>query len=154
MIVVDASLAAKWMLWEAESRDALRFLFRHGRSLCAPDLLFTEVAGAIVRHANIAKGIEADALEALRKWTVAWGEHAVKPYRITQRRLYKAGKLALALGHPLQDCLYLGLAMELSCPLATCDAKFLAKAVGIYPGVRLLHEFELADEGIFTPNKE
>jgi predicted nucleic acid-binding protein len=154
VIVVDASLAAKWMLWEPQSRDALRFLFHHGRGLCGPDLLFTEVAGAIVRHANKTKNIEADALEALRKWTTAWGQHAVKPYRITQRRLYEAGKLALALGHPLQDCTYLGLAIELSCPLATCDEKFLAKAVSIYPDVRLLHDFEMADDSIFGPNKE
>lgn len=137
------------MLWEADSREALRFLLHHGRDLCAPDLLFTEVAGAIVRRANMNKGIEADAMEALRKWTVAWGKHAVKPYRTTQRRLYHAGKLAMRLGHPLQDCIYLGLAMELSCPLATCDEKFRSKARAIYSEIKLLGELELADDGIF-----
>ena len=71
IVVVDASLAAKWMLWEADSRDALRFLLHRGRELCGPDILFTEVAGAIVRRANERKEIAADALEALRKWTIA-----------------------------------------------------------------------------------
>lgn len=151
MIVVDASLAAKWMLWEPQSRDALRFLFHHGRNLCGPDLLFTEVAGAIIRRANMTKEIEADALEALRKWTTAWSQHTVKPYRITQRRLYEAGKLALTLGHPLQDCIYLALAIELKCPLATCDAKFVAKATRLYPALRLLDDFELAPDSIFAP---
>jgi len=154
MIVIDASLAAKWMLWEVDSDDAFRFLTYPGRSLCGPDLLFIEVAAAIVKHANMKKGIEAGALEALRKWTIAWGEHVVRPHRVTQRRLYEAGKLAITLGHPLKDCIYLGLAMELACPLATCDEKFLAKAAGIYPEVRLLHDFELADESTFGPNKE
>ena len=142
MIVVDASLAAKWMLWEPQTLEALAFLRRYGKQLCGPDLLFSEVAGAIVRHANINKGIEEDALEALRKWTIAWESHAVRPHRTTQRRLYSAGKLALTLGHPLQDCIYLGLAMELSCDLATCDEQFRAKAVRIYPQVKLLTEFE------------
>ncbi len=153
MIVVDASLAAKWMLWEGDSRDALRFLLHPDRSLCGPNLLFTEVAGAIVKRANMKKGIAADALEALRKWTIAWGEHIVKPHRVTQRRLYEAGKLALTLGQPLKDCIYLGLAMELSCELATCDEKFRAKAIGIYPPVKLLGEFESADN-LLVPNGE
>ena len=152
MIVVDASLAAKWMLWEADSRDALRFLIHHGGTICGPDLLFTEVAGAIVKRANMKKGIGADALEALRKWTIAWGEHVVKPHRVTQRRLYEAGKLALTLGHPLKDCIYLGLAIELSCDLATCDERFRDKATEIYPAVKLLREYELADDAVLGPN--
>lgn len=154
IVVVDASLAAKWMLWEAETRDALRFLYHRDREVCGPDLLFVEVAAAIVKQANIKKGIEADALEGLRKWTIAWGDHIVRSHRVTQRRLYEAGKLAITLGHPLKDCIYLGLAMELSCPLATCDAKFLAKAVSIYPEVKLLHDFELADAAIFGPDRQ
>jgi predicted nucleic acid-binding protein len=148
MIVVDASLAAKWMLWEADTRVALRFLLHHGRALCGPDTLFTEVAGAIVKRANQRKDIETDALEALRKWTVAWGEHTVKPYRVTQRRLYEAGKLAVTLGHPLKDCIYLALAMELRCDLATCDLQFIAKAHPLYPAVKHLDEFELGPEGV------
>jgi predicted nucleic acid-binding protein len=146
IVVVDASLAAKWMLWEADSRAALEFLLRKDHELCAPDLLFTEVAAAIVKRANMRKDIAADALEALRKWTIAWGEHAVRPHRVTQRRLYEAGKLAVTLGHPLKDCIYLGLAMELDCLLATCDAKFVARARTVHPKVKLLHEFDLTDE--------
>jgi len=153
MIVVDASLAAKWMLWEAESRAALRFLLHPGRSLCGPDLLFSEVAGAIVKRANMKKSIAADALEALQKWTIAWGEHIVKPHRMTPRRLYEAGKLALTLEHPLKDCIYLGLAMELSCEFATCDEKFRVKAIGIYPAVKLLRDFESADS-LLVPSGE
>lgn len=147
MIVVDASLAAKWTLWEEDSSPALRFLFHFGRQLCAPDILFTEVAHAIVRHANESRArgqdIADDALEALRKWTIAWGEHAVKPHRGTQARLYKAGRIAVDLGHPLPDCIYLTLAMELKCELATCDAKFRKKAAGYYKPIRLLAEYDL-----------
>jgi len=152
IVVVDASLAAKWMLWETDTRDALRFLYYKDRSVCGPDLLFIEVAAAIVARANARKEIVPDALKALEKWTIAWGEHVVRPHRVTQRRLYEAGKLAIALGHPLKDCIYLALAIELSCPLATCDRKLVRKAASVYPEVKLLHEFELADDGIFGPN--
>lgn len=145
IVVVDASLATKWMLWEADSRDALNFLFDRERQVCGPDLLFVEVAGAIVRRANQNRDIAPDALEALRKWTIAWGAHAVRPHRVTQRRLFEAGKLAVALGHPLKDCIYLALAIELSCDLATCDERFRNKAVRIYPNIRLLRQF-VSDE--------
>ncbi len=51
-----------------------------------------------------------------------------------------AAKLALDLGHSLTDCIYLALAIELACPLITCDAKFAAKARGTYANIRALGE--------------
>lgn len=148
MIVVDASLATKWMLWEDETERALAFLYAYRREICGPDTLFVEVAGVIVRHANESKSrlpdIADDALWALDKWTVAWSMHVVKPHRVTQRRLARAGRLALELGHPLKDCIYLTLALELGCDLATCDARFRAKVAGRYSRIRLLSEFDLA----------
>jgi predicted nucleic acid-binding protein len=143
MIVVDASLAAKWMLWEADSLAALEFLEAPGRELCAPELIYIEVAGAIVRRGNEDKSIQADALRALQKWTVAWSDHVVKNYRVTQRRLFVASSMALRIGHPLKDCLYLALAKELGCDLATCDARFREKASTLYPRIRLLPEYGL-----------
>jgi predicted nucleic acid-binding protein len=140
MTVVDASLAVKWMLWEADSGDALAFL-SSGGDLVAPDLLFIEVAGAIVRRGNENKAMQADALRALEKWTIAWSDHVVKNYRVTQRRLFTASKLALQIGNPLKDCIYLVLAMELKCDLVTCDARFRSKALPIYSGIRLLGEY-------------
>ena len=146
MIVVDASLAAKWVLWEQDSLQAMDFLVQRDRELCAPDLLFIEVAGAIVRQANVAKSNDAtmqpDAERALRKWTTTWDQHVVKPYRTTQRRLFRAGTLALSLGHPIKDCIYLDLAMEIGADLATCDARFRRKALSAYPAIKLLGEFD------------
>jgi predicted nucleic acid-binding protein len=139
VIIVDASLAAKWFLWESDSLQALDFLQAH--ELAAPELIFIEVASAIVRRANIDKALRAAALQALEKWTVAWTDHAVKNVRVTQRRLFTASRLALDLGTPLKDCIYLAVAMENGSDLATCDAKFRDKAMPIYPRVRLLSEY-------------
>ena len=141
MIVVDASLAVKWMLWEADSAQALEFLRAPARELAAPELIFIEVAAVIVRQGNMNKAIQPDALRALEKWTIAWSDHVVKNYRVTQRRLFRASSLALQLGTPLKDCIYLALAMELRCELATCDARFRDKAAPLYPLVRLLSEY-------------
>ncbi len=141
MIVVDASLAAKWFLREPETQDALQFLADHGHRLCGPDLLFSEVAGAIVRRANMAVWTVAEATEALEKWAEGWARGEIEAHRVTSYILYEGGKLALTLGHPLSDCIYLALAIELGCELATCDAKFRAKAVGLYPTIRLLADY-------------
>ncbi|MEY2883369.1 MAG: hypothetical protein RL490_1093 [Pseudomonadota bacterium] len=138
MIVVDASLAAKWLLWEADSPAALQFLGRHRDEICGPDILFVEVASAIVRRGNIDKRLGEDALRALDKWTLSWRDHAVRPFGVTPQRLFDAGKLALVLGHQIHDCLYLALAIELDCDLVTCDVKFAEKAVGVWPRIRQL----------------
>ena len=140
MIVVDASLAVKWMLWEADTPDALAFLGSN-RELAAPELLFVEVAGVIVRRGNEKKELRADALRVLEKWTIAWSDHVVKNYRVTQRRLFTGSSLALRLGNPLKDCIYLALAMELRCELATCDARFRTRALPLYPRIKLLGEY-------------
>ena len=127
MIVVDASLAAKWLFVEPGSDAAKKFAADHDGRLCAPDLLFTDVAGVAVRRANMAPELRGESLEALRIWTTAWGDGIVVAHRITPALLHDAAMLALTLAHPLADCVYLALAIALSCDLATCDAKFRAK---------------------------
>jgi len=144
MIVVDASLAVKWTLWEADTPAAIDFLRAHGEALAAPELIFIEVAGVIVRRGNENKALQGDALRALDKWTIAWSDHILKNYRVTQRRLFNASSMALTMGHPLKDCIYLALAKELGVELATCDARFQAKASSLYPRIRLLADYSAA----------
>lgn len=142
MIVVDASLATKWFLREQESDAALRFLEDHGTVLNGPDLLLSEVSGAIVRRANMYDAFQPLALDVLGEWLTTW--ETISAHRITAQRAERASRLAMSLGHPLADCVYLQLAVELGCDLATCDAKFRDRAVAIYPGIRLLSHFPAA----------
>jgi len=146
MIVVDASLATKWICSEAETPLALDFLLSFGKELCAPDTVFTEVGAAIVRRANERKSLADDALIALDKWTASWSDHVIRPHRVTQNRLFRAGKIAIEIGHPIKDCIYLALAVELDCILATCDRKFAAKISGRWGFIKLLEDFDVQND--------
>jgi predicted nucleic acid-binding protein len=67
-LVVDASVAAKWFVPEADSDKAIRLRNRHiegSLTLIAPDLLVYEVANALVYHPEILVEDLKDDLEAL-----------------------------------------------------------------------------------------
>lgn len=52
----------------------------------------------------------------------------------------QAALLALDLGHPFKDSIYLALAVDLGCDLVTCDARFAKRAKEVWPRVRMLGE--------------
>ncbi len=141
MIVVDASLAVKWMVREADTPAALAFLAASENALAAPDYFFVEVAGAIVRRANERLSSRADADLAIETWSKALGRRIVVGHAVTSDRLTAGSILALDLGHPLKGCLYLALAIEFGCELATCDARFARKASAKWSNVRLLGDY-------------
>lgn len=138
MIIVDASLAAKTVLRETGSDVAHRFHDDHANALLAPDLLLSEVASAIVRRANQRELSSEEALATLARWTTAWRAGLYATHRLTDERAAAAGALAIGLGHPMADCIYLALAIEFDCPLATCDRGFAAKAQPIYGRIHFL----------------
>lgn len=141
MIVVDASLSAKWFLHEAESKRALVFLDDRKGQINGPDFLAIEVSRALVAAAN-ARRIDASmARAAISIWLESITNAALILHPSDPRLIKHGVDIALELGHPLADCLYLALAIELDCDLATCDAKFQAKATSLYPRVKLLSDF-------------
>lgn len=137
--VLDASLAGKWVVTEADSHEAWRFADYFGEDLHAPDTLHVEVMGIIVRLANDRLIKRDDALDRLIWWVRTWGKGAIQAHRVTPELVQAAGKLAIAFGHPIKDCVYLALADRLGCPLATCDVKFRDR-VADPARVRLLAE--------------
>jgi predicted nucleic acid-binding protein len=138
VIVVDASLAVKWYLAEASSNEARAAFERHAGNILAPDIILTEVIGAIVRRANVNKAERAASEAAIAKFIalIAEGFVTVSPTSTTQ--MGRAANLAIDLGHPLKDCIYLALAMEMGCDLITCDSRFAEKAKGVWARVRVL----------------
>lgn len=138
MIVVDASVAVKWLLFEVGSDAATRLLRDHGSEIVGPDLLLVEVAGAVIRRANMGLIEPDDAFALLDAWAGADKADVPPQFETTSPRLLMAARIALRLRHPVKDCVYLGLAVELDCDLITCDAKFQAKAATVYSHVKLL----------------
>lgn len=138
MIVVDASLAVKWFREEGNSDLAEQFFLHHLGDLVAPDQFAIEVGAALVRSANMEKRARPMMERSIAKFAGMITDGAIELRRSTAGQFFEATKIALNLGHPLKDCIYLALAMELGCELVTCDAQFAVKAKGVWAGVRVL----------------
>lgn len=136
--VVDASLAFKWVLVEADSDRARAFYVQNADQMHAPDLVLSEVCHSLVRRVN-ERVWTASAADAATSVFLEQVDAALLLHRVTPSLIAQAVDVAIDLGHPLKDCVYLALADQLGCPLATCDAKFHAR-VGDPDRVKLLAE--------------
>jgi len=120
-IVIDASVAVKWVLRENDS-DAADALLDHD-DLMAPVLWLAEAANALWRRARIGEitADEADErMSELRKAPVA--------SLAMEAHLGPALRLATTLGHPVYDCVYLALALHHGTHVVTADRRFAAVA--------------------------
>jgi predicted nucleic acid-binding protein len=142
MIVVDASVAVKWLVNEISSGQADALLTQHSGEMSAPAIFAVEVCAAMVRKANEVKLNRPHSEAGLAKFAALLESEIVLVRSTEMADITKAASLALNLGHPLKDCLYLALAMELGCELVTSDARFAAKAIGVWAGVRVLGDRE------------
>lgn len=136
MIVVDATVAAKWYLTEADSAKALAFLANTEDALAAPDWIEAEVASAIARRHRMGGATRAEAETLISEWRrdIALGRIALEPW---QGLIQEATNLALTIGHGLVDCLYLACAIKRDATLITADEKLERRATAAYPAVRL-----------------
>jgi len=135
MIVVDASIVAKWFLPEADSDRAAAML--QGERIGAPELVRVEVASAITRRVRLGELSGPFAVAACAAWDQALvsGVVTLSPNEVD---LSRAVELAIELEHPLQDCLYLAAAVRQHASLVTGDIRFLEKARTVYPHARSL----------------
>lgn len=138
MIVLDASVMAKLYRDEAGSDAAASLVAAHAGELIAPDVFAVEVAGVIVRDANSDKQGAALQHDKLAHFTAFLRGAGIVLERAGADAIMAAASLAMRLGHPVKDCLYLALAMERGCDLHTADARFAARAGQVYHGVRVL----------------
>ncbi len=120
-LVVDCSVAAKWVLPEPNAVDALRLLKeeRSGEvSLIAPALLLAEFAGLLAKKVR-RKQLSRD--QARRGF--GFMQYSVLRLFETGPLLEAALDLALHNQMSLWDCVYLALAIEQNCSLTTADRR-------------------------------
>jgi predicted nucleic acid-binding protein len=120
MLVIDASVAIKWVIQEPGTAEALE-LRRH--QLLAPDLLIPECANVLWKKVRRGELTETEALSAGRLL-----EQANVDLLLTRNLLERATKLAITLNHPAYDCIYLAFAETFGLPLVTAD-EFLVRRV-------------------------
>jgi hypothetical protein len=134
--VVDASVAAKWVLSEADS-DTARSLLQGVGPLAAPSVADIEVTAAILRRHRVGELDRFDALDAIDTWRglVASDAIILSPDLADWEH---AISLAVEIAHGFQDCLYLALARRLGDELVTADRRFAARARRVHRRTRLI----------------
>ncbi|MBV8119288.1 MAG: type II toxin-antitoxin system VapC family toxin [Alphaproteobacteria bacterium] len=120
-LIIDASVAIKWVVPEPETRQALA-LRRH--RLFAPDLLVAECANVLWKKVRRSELTPKEAEMAARLL-----EHTDVELAPMRQLLEAATTLALVLDHPAYDCIYLALAERLSCDFVTADQRLQAKTL-------------------------
>ena len=118
-LVVDASVAVKWLIAEDDS-DIAREIAAKGDELHAPRLMASEIANALWRKARLGEIERADAgamLASVSEMPLRWAADEVV--------CADAVRLALALDRPVYDCVYLALAHRIGAIVLTADLRFV-----------------------------
>ncbi len=118
-LVVDASVAVKWLV-EEEYSDYAGRLLEESHDLYAPRLMASEIGNALwrrVRMGDIERSQAVALAASVSEMAVRWIEdEEVCP---------DAVRLALALERPVYDCVYLALAHRIGAMLVTADVRFV-----------------------------
>lgn len=120
-VVVDASVAVKWVLWEPDTPIAR--MLRNCR-LSAPPLFISECANVIWRN------VRTGGLPAERAAAIAGALVQSKVVIHGVADMVGVVGTAVDLNHPAYDCEYLLLAEALRAPLVTADARLIRVARG------------------------
>jgi predicted nucleic acid-binding protein len=116
-IIVDASVALKWVLDEDDSVLARALATRE---LAAPELLWSECANGLwrwVRRGVLSGRVAQARFVALRRAPIALTSAG--------ELLDRALMLAVELSHPVYDCVYLALALQRGMQVVSADRRFV-----------------------------
>ena len=141
-LVVDASVAVKWVLPEEDSERAQAILEASADGavdLIAPSHLLAEATNAVWSRAHL-RG-EISVLNA--QLGVALLRSANVDYTAIEDLIQQAFELALSHGRTVYDCLYIALALREEAVLVTADRPVATTFASSGP-VKLLSTFEVA----------
>ncbi|MDD2677110.1 MAG: type II toxin-antitoxin system VapC family toxin [Methylacidiphilaceae bacterium] len=119
-LVIDASIAVKWVVEEEGTAEALTL--RRRVKLIAPELLVAESANILWKKFQRNELSKEEAFLGARLLQAADIE-----FLPTHSLLETATRTAIELDHPVYDCLYLALAADRDCRFVTADERFLRK---------------------------
>lgn len=128
MILIDASVAAKWLMPEVGSEAALD-LAEGTEMLFAPTIIRIEVLSAITRRTRRGEATDGESRDRCRKW-LGYLDRGAITLAPEGALVDDAMEIALKLKHPLPDCLYLAAANQLRARLITADETFFKRAQG------------------------
>ena len=127
-VVLDASVAVRWVIEEDGSAEAV-ILLNQEIGWIAPRLLLTEVASALrrkVADGAVEAALAGQALDTLLLAVADGIVHLADDERIVSQALL----LAISLEHKLPDCMYLALAEREGAAIATADVRLARLARG------------------------
>ena len=129
-LVVDASVAVKWLVDEPE-RFAARSLLDRNEQLHAPDFVFVETANVLWKKVRRHELTAEQAVEGIDSLPLLF-ETIIPSSLLVARAL----RIAIEMAHPVYDCLYLACSEHVDADLVTADARFAAKVRAASPGAR------------------
>ena len=135
-LVVDASVAVKWLFEEPDSEAAEALLISAGEDklkLVAPTILPAEVANALWKRMRRGDMDRRKTLETGQRF-----EDVCPLLLPIEDLVQRALELAIDSRHPVYDCLYVVLAEELPADLITADERLYRAFARDFPGVHLL----------------
>lgn len=136
MIVVDASVAAKWFLPKADQADAQALLIGKSR-LLAPSLIRIEVNAAIIQRFRLSQLDESAARQACGEWEQILADGVI--HLISDESLFnQAVEFAFVSRHALQDCFYLAAAASTGSELVTAHRTLVQRGRKVHADVHLL----------------
>jgi len=137
MIVVDASVAVKWLIPEA-GEEAAKILLTDRRQLVAPSLIRIEVTAAVLRAFRENRLPEQRARGAISEWQKILDDGIL--HLLPDDELYaSAVNIGFKSRHALQDCLYLAAAVAMEANLITADHSMYERGGKSVAGVTLLN---------------
>ena len=120
IVVVDASVAAKWLISEPDSEIAA-MLLDGSFDLHAPRLLASEIGNMLWRKAREGSIDEYEAgrlAAALLEMPLQWRED--------ERTCVEAVRIGVELGRSAYECMYLALALLIGTKVVTADKRFVS----------------------------
>ena len=133
----DASVAVKWIVTEDDSAAADALLV--GNELHAPRLMVAEITNALwnkVLRGQVTQHRTDELFSAIAELPVTWTDDGLL--------VGNALRIAIAVNHPVYDCIYLALAYRIDVIVVTADTRFANKVAGTAHAARVVRLADFA----------